>query len=210
MLLVTDKATPPYAPNAPPCDLHRANTTERCSGLYHDQRETPEAASYCAKKGAPPSCDPTTAGNFFKGKPDPTQYCTEACDCGEGVPCGEYLFDHRNRSLQKWLMEEYIGGKEGIGHTGISGIFVDDSWTTAGPSEIDTGAVNDTGLSGAEVQDMIGAWSANMEAVQHYSIENGALMWQNFLNDGTLAGPPFTQGNVRQQRCVWCLLVGCV
>jgi hypothetical protein len=32
-----------HHPNTPPCDLHRANKTERCSALYHDQRETPEA-----------------------------------------------------------------------------------------------------------------------------------------------------------------------
>jgi hypothetical protein len=114
-------------------------------------------------------------------------------------------------------------------------------------------AVNDTGLSPSDVQDMIGGWGANMQAVQQYlptpvnrntlmhntasesfklpleiqmelfmgqklpldvvgsisdipafvglsrySIENGALMWQNFFNSGTLAGPPFKQGNAAQ------------
>ena len=55
-------------PNAPPCDLHRANVTERCSKLYHDQRETPEAFAYCANAtNTPPSCDPTAAGNFVNG-----------------------------------------------------------------------------------------------------------------------------------------------
>jgi hypothetical protein len=181
-------------PNAPPCDLHRTNKTERCSRLYHDQRETPEAFSYCAKTSAPPSCDPTAAGNFVNGKPDPNQYCDQECDCGQ-VPCGEFLFDHRNESLQKWLVEEYIGGQEGIGNPDISGMYVDDGWSLAGPSEIDNNAVNDTGLSPADLQDMIGAWGANMQAVQQYSIQHGALMWQNFFNSGTCAGPPFKQGN---------------
>ena len=32
-----------------------------------------------------------------------------------GVPCGEYLFDHRNGSmLQKWFIDEYVGGPDGI------------------------------------------------------------------------------------------------
>jgi hypothetical protein len=121
--------------------------------------------SYCAKKDAPPSCDPTAASNFVDGKPDPNQYCGQACDCGR-VPCGEYLFDHRNESLQKWLKEEYIGGDEGIGHPDISGMYIDDGWGAGGPSEIDPGAVNDTGLTPPELDDMIGAWSANSIAVQ--------------------------------------------
>eukprot|EP01047_Picozoa_sp_COSAG01_P098083 COSAG01_NODE_28318_length_664_cov_0.522124_2_plen_39_part_01 len=39
--------------------------------------------------------------------------------------------------MQKWLLEEYIGGPEGIGSQDISGMYIDDSWGTSGPSEID-------------------------------------------------------------------------
>ena len=78
-----DPAKKSYAPNVPPCDLHRPNKTEKCSALYHDQRETPELRSECAVKTPPPSCDPTA------GTTDPTQFCDEPCDCGK-VPCGEY------------------------------------------------------------------------------------------------------------------------
>ena len=28
------------------------------------------------------------------------------CDCGPGLPCGEYLWDHRNQSLRQWLVDE--------------------------------------------------------------------------------------------------------
>ena len=75
------------------------------------------------------------------------------------------------------------------------GLQIDDAWSSNGPSEIDTGCVIDTGLSASDVQDMIGAWRSNSQAVQAFAIDKGALMWQNFYNGGTLAGPPFTQGN---------------
>ena len=32
------------------------------------------------------------------------------CDCGPGLPCGEYLWDHRNQSLRTWLLDEFVGG----------------------------------------------------------------------------------------------------
>ena len=49
------------------------------------------------------------------------------CDCGD-VPCGEYLFDHRNGSmLREWLVDEYVMGKEnGAGNPNISGVFFDE------------------------------------------------------------------------------------
>ena len=31
------------------------------------------------------------------------------CDCGAGLPCGEYLWDHRNDSLRNFLIHEFIG-----------------------------------------------------------------------------------------------------
>ena len=74
----------------PPC------TGNKCSGLYHDQDQTPQ--------------HPKGDGS-----------CTDECDCGEGLPCGEYLFDHRNESLRQWLAEEFIGGKQGIANPHIDG-----------------------------------------------------------------------------------------
>ena len=37
------------------------------------------------------------------------------CDCG-GVPCGRYLYDHRNASMRAWLINEHILGATGIGN----------------------------------------------------------------------------------------------
>eukprot|EP00040_Diaphanoeca_grandis_P030025 m.176861 g.176861 ORF g.176861 m.176861 type:complete len:442 (+) comp31864_c0_seq2:206-1531(+) len=172
----------------PPCDLHRPDPTAICSTLYHDQRETPEAKAYCWHNQSAPGC-----GDVYVPW-DPSQFCTEPCDCGK-MPCGEYVFDHRNASLRQWLLDVYIGGNEGIGHPDISGIFIDDSWSAQGPSEIDGNCVSDTGLTKADVTDMTAAWAANMAAVQEYIIANGAMNWQLFAGQGTLQGPPFEQGN---------------
>ena len=43
-------------------------------------------------------CHGDTKGNTGKG-----------CDCGEGVSCGEYLWDHRNETLTMWFTEQYVG-----------------------------------------------------------------------------------------------------
>jgi hypothetical protein len=121
-----DAASKPHAAVAPMCDEHRPNKTELCSELYHDQRQTPQAWDYCAVAKPLPTCEPGVEKYHptFDGKPNPTQSCKRSCDCGT-VPCGEYVFDHRNKSLQDWLVNTYIGGPEGIGNPNISGIFID-------------------------------------------------------------------------------------
>ena len=45
------------------------------------------------------------------------------------MPCGEYLFDHRNGTmLREWLVKEYILGTRGVGNPNITGVFLDDFW----------------------------------------------------------------------------------
>ena len=68
-----------------------AENKNKCSMYYHDQLQTPEV--------------PTTL------KPHPDGSCDPkiGCDCGEGLPCGEYLWDHRNGTqLRNWLLEHHI------------------------------------------------------------------------------------------------------
>ena len=75
-----------------------------CSDYYHDQEQTPQ--------------HPTGDGS-----------CKDACDCGAGLPCGEYLFDHRNGTmLQQWLVQEYILSSDAVGNPNITGVFIDDYW----------------------------------------------------------------------------------
>ena len=51
---------------------------------------------------------------------------TASGDCGYGVECGEYVFNHLNTSLINWLTTEYFGGSLGTGNPYVKGFFVDD------------------------------------------------------------------------------------
>jgi hypothetical protein len=53
---------------------------------------------------------------------------TIAGDCG-GIDCGEYLWDHRNQSLRKFLVDTIIGGPDAMSNENVSGIFIDDFWS---------------------------------------------------------------------------------
>ena len=70
----------------------------RCSIFYHDQDQTPH--------------HPTGDGS-----------CIGPCDCGEGVPCGEYLWNHANGTmLRDWLINEHFLGPTGLGDPSVLGL----------------------------------------------------------------------------------------
>ena len=60
-------------------------------------------------------------------RPEISNYnvCDGDCDCGESLPCGEYLWDHRNGTmLRKFLIDEFIlNDKTGLGNKAVSGFF---------------------------------------------------------------------------------------
>ena len=99
--------TPPPNPtglcHVPLCDTNYAPPL--CSGLYHDQEQTP-------------------------GFPSGDGTCTApACDTG-AVPVGEYLFDPRaanmsvgGQTLLQWYVDEYLFGLSGAGSPLIDGFF---------------------------------------------------------------------------------------
>lgn len=68
--------------------------------------------------------------------------------------------------LQDFLVNHYVGGPNGVDNPAIDGLFIDDDWSTNGPSEEDKNAVADMGLSANEVEDIIQGWQSNMAAVQ--------------------------------------------
>ena len=124
-----------------------------------------------------------------------------------GGPIARSLFDHRNASLQQWLVDDYIGGAEGIGNKDVAGIFLDDTWTPQGPTEEDDRAVKDTGLGRNDVSDMMVAYGENLRAVQKSVIDSGAMNWQLMNNSAPLSGPPFGPGEsctrfMREVACV--------
>ena len=78
------------------------DTTTAGGVLYHDHEQTPGWLDNGGKNGngGPDGvCHNHTAAPWGAG-----------CDCGAGVPCGEYVFDHRNESLGAWLRGEYMAG----------------------------------------------------------------------------------------------------
>lgn len=115
------------------------------------------------------------------------QMCANGvCDCGPGLPCGEYLWDHRNASLREWLVDEFVGGPNGLANPSVDGFFFDDGWSVkadpvpswappsyrqcdmavgGGATEEDFFCTRDMGLTPGDVQAIHGNWSATMAAV---------------------------------------------
>lgn len=135
---------------------------------------------------------------------------------------GEYLWDHRNGSmLQEFLMEHYIGGATGVDHPAIDGLFIDDGWAGGFPTEEDTHAVADIGLSPAEVGKVVAGWRANEAAAQAKILASKAYNWQ-LLNceyrpnvTHTCSGAPQTapgrnQTDPQAQCTAWMRTTGCV
>jgi hypothetical protein len=107
------------------CKNNATGAIDAGANLYHDHEQTPGWTGgelRMTGNGGPDGiCHGDTIGNTNKG-----------CDCGgTGVPCGEYLWDHRNQSLTAWLTNSYIGGDTyGLGNENISGFFLDDGWSS--------------------------------------------------------------------------------
>ncbi len=108
-----------------------------------------------------------------------------ACDVGP-VPVGEYLFDWRawnvsvhGQSLLQWFIEDYVFNAAGGGSPLVSGFFFDDMWTLS-PSEMDSNALKDMGLS-LEIAAEITAsyWYAQQE-VAAAVLARGKFSWQLF------------------------------
>ena len=165
-----DKNTTPY--HVPPCDNNYSPPL--CSPHYHDQDQTP-------------------------GHPHGDGSCAQPCDCG-GVPCGEYLWDHRNASLQAYLINEVVLGANGLANPNISGYYFDDGWVNysasilpwepkegfcdhspvGGATEEDLYCTADAGLTQADTTAMTAAHDATMDAVLDAVVAAGAFAWQAF------------------------------
>ena len=150
---------------------------KKCSTLYHDQwHRTPEYPSQCINE----------------------------CDCGTNLPCGEYLWDHRNISLQQWLTNIFImSNTTGLGNPNIDGFYIDDHWTNysvtaktksstgcdsdpfGGPSEIWPNCTLDMGLTQKNVTDIYNGWEISMTTAQKTIVENNGFEWHLFSIEKT-------------------------
>lgn len=155
--------------HSPPC------TASKCSQHYHSQDQTP-------------SYNVTGARNE----------CTASeCDCGK-VPCGEYLWDHRNASLRRWLVDEHVLGPNGLGNANVTGFYFDDNWKgigfpwtdvgmpfnasncATGPSEIESHCLLDMGLDASDVDAIAAGWKQTMREVTMAVVEGGGWSWPQF------------------------------
>jgi hypothetical protein len=133
---------------------------------------------FMAKKGCMPTpghyvCGANATDNLYH---DFEQ--TPHGDCGKGIECGEYVFNHMNSSLRPWLIQTmFLGNATGGGNKAVSGFYVDDGWSAKGPSEMDKDAVAKMGMTTADVTAMITAWSANVAAWRQAIYDAGLFEW---------------------------------
>jgi len=156
--------------HVPACDWAPPNP--KCSGFYHDQKQTPEHPG--------------------GGKPYPVDgACKEQCDCGKTNPCGEYIFDHRGgqiegRTFREWFINEYMISNETLLHknpdTGkpqqIGLGWLDDSMTINGPTEEDRNYIADTGASHEDMQAQVDAYQETMLELKKKVVPMGGFWWQ--------------------------------
>ena len=90
------------------CKNNNTGEIDASANLWHDEVQTPGWTG--GGTGGPDGvCHGDSIGNTGKG-----------CDCGAGVSCGGYIWDHRNASLVRWLTEQYIGGRDfGLGNPAV-------------------------------------------------------------------------------------------
>lgn len=145
-------------------------TATKCSSLFHSQDQTPSH----------------TIGR--------KECVTAECDCG-AVPCGEYLWDHRNASLRQWLIHTHVLGPDGLGNPNVSGFYFDDAWRqlgfpftgkgaafnasdcSTGPSEIEQHCLLDMGLRAEDVVAVTDGWKQTMREVLMGVISAGGWAW---------------------------------
>lgn len=192
----------PFEPNtlthSPRCDDNypKVHNVTRCSTLYHDQQQTPQFEP-SKKENMTYQCN----ANPPDRAPNPVNNgsCMDApCDCGVGVPCGEYLWDHRNVSMQRYLVEEVVLGPHGLQHPDVDGFFFDDQWydvskpvqdwqpswgfcdhnSIGGPTEVDSGCIYDMGLTQTETSVLAASWQSLMSNLTQQLLAHGGFSWQ--------------------------------
>jgi len=165
----------------------------RCTELYHDVDQTP-------------------------GFPRGDGNCPGPCDCG-GVPCGEYLWDHRNASLREWILNEFLLGPTGLGSPEVQGLYLDDnfhntsqpvdpSWmppegycdhsAIGGPSEVNFFCTVDMGLTQEDTTAITDGWKETMALVEQVVLGAGGWAWAFFKQLSIPDTPASCQAALRQ------------
>ena len=124
-------------------------------------------------------------------------------DCGHGLPCGEYLFDHRNESLRNWIIDTFMIGSvngSGVLNPSIDGYCLDDGWQNhsspiakwgprtgfcnngkiGGPTEEQYQCDIDMGLDQNDTTAVTEGWYATFEDSKAALVKNNAFSWELF------------------------------
>ena len=123
----------------------------------------------------------------------PLRWTHDGNDCGDVIPCGDYVFDHRNASLRTWLVEEHMLGPMGLAHPSVDGFGCIDDWyagiarvqggdTTrgGGPTEVQH-FVKGTGITqtSSAMLELMGNWSVTTWAINAAVTAAGGFMHSN-------------------------------
>ena len=103
------------------------------------------------------------------------------CDCG-CVPCGQYLWNHRNQTLRRWLVEVHATGPHSVEHPDIFGLYIDDQWRGSPtlPTEISNQSIEDVGLTLEQRAEMKGNWTLTMRETHAALLRKGGFAWSLF------------------------------
>jgi hypothetical protein len=152
----------------------------------------------CDDSYSPPKCSDLFHSFPYSDGDDRGVYDCDAhhtCDCGDGLPCGMYLFDHRstavinNQTIAQWFVDKLIVSETGLLHPAVDGFFIDDTWSQNGAGDLDGSEIHDIGLSATDLGDLRTSWVTNMDTVKAAILANKGFIWQQMINNGTCAGP---------------------
>jgi len=113
---------------------------------------------------------------------------------------GEYLFDHRNASLRDWLIDDYFFGPNCLGDDNIDGLILDDDWFATGPTEENSHAVADMGLSATDVAEIGGNWSLTLQRLQQEVARRGKYVVPGYAGD-SMSTRSHNHTQVRSKPC---------
>lgn len=135
-----------------------------CSDLYHNQEQTP---------GYPHGDGDCAAPN---------------CDCGKGVPCGFYIWNHssttvvNNQTFLQWFRDSYIFDYQGTSPL-VSGMYFDDYWPESGSfPDSYPHMVEDMGLTPEMQKSIALSYDANMKVIYDEIVQRGMMSWQQMWN----------------------------
>ena len=138
------------------CDA--VNKTD-CSELYHCQEQSP---------GYP-------TGDGDCGAPN--------CDCGDGVPCGFYVWNHSSttvvhgQTFLEWFKDDYVFDYQGSSPL-VSGMYFDDYWPeTGGFPDPFPNMTQDMGLTAADQLQISKSYQANMAVIYAEMLKRGMFTW---------------------------------